>query len=128
MSEYILSDPEVDEVDIEAMLVQVMLDEFEVAVDDGTAADVADTIMRVRTECEKGDFRGVEEMKSRWERVRGKQVVGQEVEGSEDDDESESDEDEEDDDVEMGEPAPPKEKPAPQIDEDGFETVVRRKR
>ncbi|KFY13375.1 hypothetical protein V492_03314 [Pseudogymnoascus sp. VKM F-4246] len=127
ISEYVTSSAEVDEEDVEAMLVQVMLDEFEVAVDDGSAGEVADDIIRIRGECEKGNFGGVEELKRRWEGRRGKQVVGQEVQG--DEDESESDESEsEDEDVEMGEPAAPREKPAPQIDEDGFETVVSRKK
>ncbi|KFY46165.1 hypothetical protein V494_00572 [Pseudogymnoascus sp. VKM F-4513 (FW-928)] len=145
ISEYVTSSAEVDEEDVEAMLVQVMLDEFEVAVDDGSAGEVADDIIRIRGECEKGNFGGVEELKRRWglmahgvvetteelkrrwEGRRGKQIVGQEVQGEED--ESESDESEsEDEDVEMGEPAAPREKPAPQIDEDGFETVVSRKK
>ncbi|KFZ12585.1 hypothetical protein V501_04138, partial [Pseudogymnoascus sp. VKM F-4519 (FW-2642)] len=46
ISEYVTSSTEVDEEDVEAMLVQVMLDEFEVAVDDGSAGEVADDIIR----------------------------------------------------------------------------------
>ncbi|OBT92229.1 hypothetical protein VE01_09999 [Pseudogymnoascus verrucosus] len=131
ISEYVTSSTEVDEEDVEAMLVQVMLDEFEVAVDDGSAGEVADDIIRVRGECERGNFGGVEELKRRWEGGRGGRVVGQEVkggEGSEEESESESEEEEEDEDVEMGEPQAPRERQAPQIDEDGFETVVSRKK
>jgi pre-rRNA-processing protein TSR2 len=128
ISEYVAENPEADEVDVEAMLAQVMLDEFEVAVDDGSAAEVADAVVRVRGECGRGDFRGVEEMRRRWEGVRGERVVGQEVEGgSESESESEEEEDA-DGDIEMGEPEAPREKPAPQIDEDGFETVVSRRK
>ncbi|OAF55627.1 hypothetical protein VC83_07562 [Pseudogymnoascus destructans] len=99
ISEYVTSSTEVNEEDVEAMLVQVMLDEFEVAVDDGSAGDVADDIIRVRGECKGGEG-----------------------------EESESEGEEEDDDVEMGEPVAPRERAAPQIDEDGFETVVSRKK
>ncbi|KFY70627.1 hypothetical protein V499_09032, partial [Pseudogymnoascus sp. VKM F-103] len=56
-------------------------------------------------------------------------VVGQEVKGGEgSEEESESESEEEDEDVEMGEPQAPRERQAPQIDEDGFETVVSRKK
>ncbi|KFY25451.1 hypothetical protein V493_04650, partial [Pseudogymnoascus sp. VKM F-4281 (FW-2241)] len=46
ISEYVTSTPEADEEDVEAMLVQVMLDEFEVAVDDGSAGEVADAVIQ----------------------------------------------------------------------------------
>lgn len=127
ISDFLASSPEVDEVDVEAMLVQVMLDEFEVAVDDGSAGEVADAIVQVRGECERGNFGGVEELRRRWEGGRGRAVVGQEVQGEEES-ESESESEDEDEDMEMGEPEAPREKPAPQIDEDGFETVVSRKK
>ena len=119
-----------DEEDVEAMLVQVMLDEFEVAVDDGSAGEVADAIVQIRGECERGNFGGVEELRRRWEGGRGRAVVGQEVQGEEEESESESESEseEDDEDVEMGEPVALREKPAPQIDEDGFETVVSRKK
>ncbi|OBT83699.1 hypothetical protein VE02_07579 [Pseudogymnoascus sp. 03VT05] len=130
ISEYVTSSAEVDEEDVEAMLVQVMLDEFEVAVDDGSAGEVADDIIRVRGECERGNFGGVEELRRRWEGGRGGAVVGQEVqgEGSEGESESEEEDEDEDMDMDMGEPAAPRERQAPQIDEDGFETVVSRKK
>ncbi|KAI1163963.1 hypothetical protein F5B18DRAFT_617130 [Nemania serpens] len=127
--------------DVEEMLLQVMFDEFEANVDDQSEAQVADRIMKCRTRCAVGDFALVEELRARWLETKGKKVVAQ-VAADQDQDtdwDSESDDDDDDDgngdgDVDMDDApalvpaAAPKQKPQPEIDEDGFETVSRRRR
>ncbi|KAI0201573.1 Pre-rRNA-processing protein TSR2-domain-containing protein [Astrocystis sublimbata] len=123
--------------DIEETLLQVMFDEFEANVDDQSEAEVADRIMKCRAQCAEGNFSLVEELVARWEDTRGKKVVAQAAADPDQDTDWESgsdddDDDNDDDDVNMDD-APalvsvPKEKPKPEIDEDGFETVSRRKR
>ncbi|KAK9467234.1 Pre-rRNA-processing protein TSR2-domain-containing protein [Lipomyces arxii] len=46
----------VDPEDIEVRLLQIMEDEFEVAVEDDSAYDVAANITRIFTQCKDGDF------------------------------------------------------------------------
>lgn len=133
------SRPDTDLEDVETVLLQVMLDEFEVNVDDGSGFEVAEQIMRLRRDCDRGSFTEVAELKARWERKgKGdKQVEFRRVERGDEDDDTDWDSDDleetdenEDEDVEMGE-APPireKENQALEIDEDGFTKVTRRKR
>ncbi|KAI1121269.1 Pre-rRNA-processing protein TSR2-domain-containing protein [Nemania abortiva] len=124
--------------DIEETLLQVMFDEFEANVDDQSEAQVADRIMKCRAQCAVGNFALVEELRARWLDTKGKKVVAQ-VAADQDQDtdwDSGSDDDEGEDengDVDMDDapalvPVAPKEKPQPEIDEDGFEKVSRRKR
>ncbi|WYZ37782.1 hypothetical protein EsH8_II_001288 [Colletotrichum jinshuiense] len=121
---------------VETMLLQVMLDEFEVNVDDETGFDVAERIVKLRTECAKGNFEVVDDLRNKWDSRKGDKVEGlyKKVEGGDQDTdwEDDSEDDEEDDDVDMDD-APqlvsvPKEKPQPEVDEDGFTTVTRKKK
>lgn len=120
--------------DIEATLLQVMWDEFETNVDDDSEVEVADRIMKVRTQCATGDFSLVEDLRRRWLATKGKTVKVQEVDGGDQETDWESDEDDDDDDedIEMDEApalvAVPKERPPPEVDEDGFTKVTRKKR
>jgi pre-rRNA-processing protein TSR2 len=127
--------------DVEERLLQIMEDEFEVVVDDGSSEVVASQIMRLWGECMRGEFVEVEKLQGEWEkRGQGKQqIVAQVVEGSDDGDDAESVDGEdwehegEDDegDVEMGDAPPqlvPREKPAPDIDDEGFTKVVGKRR
>ncbi|KAI0483661.1 Pre-rRNA-processing protein TSR2-domain-containing protein [Xylaria cf. heliscus] len=130
--------------DIEETLLQVMFDEFEANVDDQSEAEVADRIMRCRAQCAAGNFALVEELRARWLDTKGKKVVAQAAadpdqdtdwgSGSDDDDDDDDDNNEGGNaDVDMDDapalvPVAPKEKPQPEIDEDGFEKVSRRKR
>jgi len=116
-----------------------MLDEFEVNVDDESGFEVAEQILRLRRDCTKGDFREVVAMKEKWDRKGGKsEDVGklfEKRERNEEEDETdgseEDDEDDEDEDVNMDE-APPlvrvKEPFIPEVDEDGFTKVTKKKR
>jgi pre-rRNA-processing protein TSR2 len=111
-----------------------MLDEFEVNVDDESGFEVAEQIMRLRKDCVKGDFKEVEEMHARWNAKKGKDDVGklfEKKERSEEEDETDASEDEEQEDVDM-EDAPQlvnmREPIVPEIDEDGFTNVTKKKR
>ncbi|GES63716.1 pre-rRNA processing protein [Aspergillus terreus] len=134
-----LSDrPETDAEDLEDVLIQVMNDEFDVVVDDESAAPVAAQIMEIRGLAARGEFAPIQAMWEAWQQKsqqKGNAVAGfrrvedQEESGDDDDDEEDDDEDV---DMDMGE-APalvraPKEKAEPEVDEDGFTKVVGKKR
>lgn len=128
--------------DVESRLIQVMDDEFATVVDDGTPFDIAKQIVDVWVQCRRGQLDGVAALRRRWEASRGRGVSGNfrsqkaanddEEWGTDDeDDEDEDDEDEDEDaDVHMDEaPALVRdEKKPPEVDEDGFTTVTRKKR
>ncbi|KAI0395530.1 Pre-rRNA-processing protein TSR2-domain-containing protein [Xylariaceae sp. FL0594] len=128
--------------EVEETLLQVMFDEFEANVDDQSEAEVADRIMKCRAQCATGDFSLVEELRARWLDTKGKKVVAKAAADQEQDTDWDSGSDEEGDDedddnenqdIEMDEAPPlvavaPKEKPQPQIDEDGFELVPSRRK
>jgi pre-rRNA-processing protein TSR2 len=135
LSERFASEPLTDQEDIEVMLLQVLEDEFGVRCEDETEVAVAQDIMKIRKEVGEGSFATVEALKQKWESRKGKEVNTGSVQVKEVDQEGDWDSvDEEsgsDDDVEMGNApvaAPPKEKPAPEVDEDGFTKVVGKKR
>lgn len=137
LSDLFLSDPETDAVDVEEVLLQVMQDEFDVVVDDGSAGDTAERILELRADCLKGEFGAVQALYERWEKSKGKAVVGFTA-GKEEDQETDGESEDGDDgeewegmDVDMQDaPAPvqPREKEMPVIDEDGFTKVVGKKR
>ncbi|EQB46864.1 Pre-rRNA-processing protein TSR2 [Colletotrichum fructicola] len=120
---------------IETFLLQVMVDEFEVNVDDETGFDVAERIIKIRADCAKGKFEAVDELRKNWESRKGAKVDGlyKKIEGGDQETDWEDDsEDDEDGDVDMDEApqlvAAPKEKPQPEVDEDGFTMVTKKKR
>ncbi|CZR52037.1 related to TSR2 Twenty S rRNA accumulation protein [Phialocephala subalpina] len=126
--------PDADGEWIETFLLQVMLDEFEVNVDDESGYEVAEQILRLRKDCGKGEFKEVEEMKAKWDGKGGKEDVGklfEKKERNEEDDETDGSEEDEDDDVEMEE-VPQlvrvREPVVPEVDEDGFTKVTKKKR
>lgn len=124
-------DQEPDPEYIEELLLQVMLDEFEVNIDDESAFDVATEIVRLRGQCAKGNFEDVDRLLARWQARKGTKVVF--TQGKDQDEDTDWDDtDGDDDDEEMGEAPPlvaaaPKEKPAPEVDEDGFTKVTRKR-
>ncbi|RDW85669.1 hypothetical protein BP5796_03994 [Coleophoma crateriformis] len=127
------NDPETDSVDVETVLLQVMLDEFEVNVDDDSGYEIAEEILRIRTQCAKGDYKEVQRLRERWVSGKGKAPSGMFKDAGEEDNETDgSEDDESDDDVEMGE-APqlveraPKVKSVPEVDEDGFTKVTKKR-
>ncbi|KAL6892784.1 Pre-rRNA-processing protein TSR2 domain-containing protein [Trichoderma longibrachiatum] len=132
---------EPDMEDVETVLLQVMVDEFEVNIDDDSALEVARSIVKARSECAIGEFN--EEVKKLRERFANRKgtKVDQMFKKAEDQDQDtdwesgdsgEEDDDDNGGDIDMDEAPPlvsvPKEKPAPEVDDDGFTKVTRKKR
>lgn len=118
---------------IEELLLQVMVDEFEVAVDDESSYDVAMEIIRLRAQCRSGSFEEVDRLLERWLARKGQKVVmkkGEDEEQDTDWDDTDGSSDDDGEDEEMGE-APAlvekKEKAVPEVDEDGFTKVTRKR-
>ena len=130
--------PDADVDYVEEFLLQVMNDEFETYLDDGSAEGVAAKIVGLRKQVWEGDFATVDQMYARWQErerkgARVQIIEGGEMEGQETDWDSDDFGDEEGEDTEMGdaeEVLKVREKPPPpEVDEDGFTKVVgRRKR
>ncbi|KOS17287.1 Pre-rRNA-processing protein TSR2 [Escovopsis weberi] len=131
--------------DVEEVLLQVMLDEFEVNVDDDSSFEVAENIVRAREQLAAGKFDEVNRLRGRFNALRGKKVdqLFKKAEDQDQDTDWESDDGEDEDedgddgsdgagDVHMDDApalvAAPREKPAPEVDEDGFTKVTRKKR
>ncbi|KAK8069748.1 Pre-rRNA-processing protein TSR2-domain-containing protein [Apiospora phragmitis] len=130
-----LEEPDLE--DVEGRLLQVMEDEFTVVVDDDSSYEVTQQIVGLRAACIKSQHATIEEveqLRQRWVSKKGQKVAVQQ--GPEQDQETDSEEDDSEEDGEdtnMDE-APalvstaPKEKPQPEIDEDGFTKVSKKKR
>lgn len=130
ISDMIHDRPETDAEDLEEVLVQVMTDEFEVAVDDESAADAADLIMELKAQTDKGQFDTVQQM---WEvyqqKSQNSSAAGQfqKVETRDEDQETDDEVDEEVGDAPQLVRAP-RERVEPEIDDDGFTKVVGKRR
>ncbi|KAI9827652.1 MAG: hypothetical protein M1826_006215 [Phylliscum demangeonii] len=136
--------PDADLEDVETTLLQVMMDEFEVNVDDDTAFDAAQHIMRLRASTLQLDFREVDELYAAWVAKKGQKiplpfhaVQSEEQEEVDDDEDAESSEDDEEDDedemdLDLAESttAPQRltEKAPPEVDSEGFVKVGGRHR
>ncbi|KAM3510698.1 hypothetical protein MY11210_005679 [Beauveria gryllotalpidicola] len=130
---------EADTEDVETVLLQVMVDEFEVNVDDDSALEVAQQIVRARAQCAAGQFDETNALAERFAKLKGGKVgqmfqkaedPNQDTDEEPDDSEDDEDDDDEGSDEDMGD-APalaPKEKQEPQVDEDGFTMVTKKKR
>ncbi|KAK8121007.1 pre-rRNA-processing protein TSR2 [Apiospora kogelbergensis] len=129
-----LEEPDME--DVEGRLLQVMEDEFTVVVDDDSSYEVAQQIVGLRAACIKSQHATVEEvekLRERWVSKKGQKVAMQQ--GPEQDQETDSEEDDSEDDGEDAnmDEAPtlvstaPKEKPQPEIDEDGFTKVTKKR-
>lgn len=127
--------------DLEDILEQVMSDEFEVVVDDGSLEEIARKIYTGRAQVLQGDTTEVTRLMSLWEEKRKKRFIIQAVQGPEVDQETDDDEDEEEwngfqdtPDVDMDEASAlvdssqTKKKPEPEVDEEGFTKVVGKKK
>ena len=142
-----------DQDDLEEVLLQVMGDEFECVVEDGSEMEVSRTIWKAVEKLKSGGDTGRQaigdEITNLWKvwiergganakvdaRALGKKVeVAEDAQDTSDEGEDDDEEDEDEDD-EMGEApqlvnanARPKEKVQPEIDEEGFTKVVRGKK
>ena len=142
MSDLFQATPDADVDYVEEFLLQVMNDEFDVNVEDGSGEEIAAKMVGLRKMTLQGDFAMVDEMHAKWterQKKGGDAVRFQHVvRGEQDDDtdwdsgDEDTDEDEEMDDAPMDDtPAlakASKEKIQPRIDEEGFTEVVGKKR
>jgi pre-rRNA-processing protein TSR2 len=134
VSELFTSNPDTDNQDLEDMLLQVMEDEFELALDDGSETLIAAAIIKIKDEISYRDFSTVDAMWEAFKSKKGK-VKAVRVGPSSDDEDSvddESDSDDSDEDMEDADdaaaPRLAREKVVPEVDEDGFTKVVGRRR
>ena len=118
---------------IEEMLLQVMADEFEAVVEDGSAESVAQDIVKIWDQTRIGKDDLVKKFEELAEKVKGKKASAQEKVVSDDEDEGDWEDEEGDEEDEMEEDEapqlmqpPPEEHKKEGPDEDGF-TVVRGK-
>ncbi|KAG5995776.1 hypothetical protein E4U52_007822 [Claviceps spartinae] len=125
---------------VETFLLQVMIDEFEVNTDDDSGMEVANNIVRARAQCAIGQFDEVKKLAERFQNLKGSNVgnmfkkaddADQDTDWESDDDDDEDGGDDDDENDEGGADANasvPKEKPAPEVDEDGFTKVTNKRR
>ncbi|KAH6678842.1 pre-rRNA-processing protein TSR2 [Plectosphaerella plurivora] len=131
---------------LEEFLLNVMMDEFDVNVDDASGFDIARQIISLRADCARGRTTALDELRTKYQSRKGKKVQAQAAatENDDEDDDSDSDSDaseggalnwaddvNDSHDVVMDE-APQlvsasRPKPEPEVDDDGFTTVVRRR-
>ncbi|KAI1788911.1 Pre-rRNA-processing protein TSR2-domain-containing protein [Ganoderma leucocontextum] len=116
-------EPKPDPDYVEDRLLQVMADEFDANLEDGSAEAVAKDVVRLWEEVSAGKVDLLRDFEESADRFKGKKIVVEEAAGDNSDWEDMSDDDE------LGEEAPqlvdgertPKEQP--EVDEDGFTTV-----
>lgn len=136
VAELIVTNQLQDISDLEEVLLQVMVDEFEVVVDDDTAEEIARKIWKGCEKLKDGDVSEIEELYKKWEEKQGTgekriEIVRGEDQGSEDEWDDEDDEEWEgldDGDVVMAEVTEKKEKIQPEVDEEGFTKVMSKKK
>lgn len=125
---------------VEEFLLQVMNDEFDINVEDGSGEEIAAKIVGLRKLTLRGDFTLVDEMYGRWQERESKgsseKIAIQHIPRDENEDDTDWDSDDMDegsgDDADMDE-APvlvkaSKEKVQPNVDSDGFTEVISRKK
>lgn len=126
--------------DVETVLLQVMLDEFDVNVDDDSGLQVAGQIIRARSQCLQGQGDELETLRQRFQKLGGKRVdhLFNKAEDADQDTDWESGDSDCDDDSQHGadvvmDDAPalargPRQKTPPEVDEDGFTKVTKKRR
>ncbi|KAI0337541.1 hypothetical protein BDW22DRAFT_1295654, partial [Trametopsis cervina] len=119
-------DPQPDVSYVELTLLQVMEDEFDTVLEDGSAEVVAKDIVRLWSDIQSGNENGVQEFERQADGLKGKKVQAEEgADGSDWEDESgdESGDSESDAVPALIEVESKSEKLAPEVDEDGFTMV-----
>ncbi|CAO3574602.1 unnamed protein product [Mortierella alpina] len=128
---------DVDTFDLEDILIQIMNDEFSIMLEDKSEQHIAKVLEQLFLECTHGRYELVQTLKQDSQKISGAVKGSKSQKNGDDEDDDSSDDDgeheggeTEDMDVEMGEESssagPRREKPEPIIDEDGFETVVKK--
>ncbi|CAO3634706.1 unnamed protein product [Cunninghamella blakesleeana] len=119
----------VDTEDIEDILNQIMLDEFQTLLEDDSAYLVAKHLVELFHQCINGNYTEVERLRAKYQHqpLASSNCVKQDSDDDDDDlDENDNNMDEDMDmDDHQNEPSSSKQNTGP--DEDGWETVVRKK-
>ncbi|KAI0637594.1 Pre-rRNA-processing protein TSR2-domain-containing protein, partial [Trametes polyzona] len=122
-------DPKPDLDWVEDRLLQIMAEEFDAVLEDGSPEAVAKDVVRLWEELSAGRTQLLTEFEDRADRLKGKKIEVEEAAGDNSDWEDESgDDDDEEEDVDGDAPQlldrrPPPAKEEPEVDEDGFVTV-----
>ncbi|KAI0739315.1 Pre-rRNA-processing protein TSR2-domain-containing protein [Irpex lacteus] len=120
-------DPKPDVSYVEITLLQVMEDEFDAVLEDGSAEVVARDIVKLWADVQGGSDALVKQLEEQADKSKGKKIQVEEALADASDWEDESGEDsegEDEDEVPMlVEPETKPAKPEPEVDEDGFTTV-----
>lgn len=140
VSDLFNSRPDTDHDELVSFLLQVMQDEFECNVEDDSEEEVAGSLLALKKRLVEGqDLNAVRELEQRWKN-RGQMKVDLRIIDNAANEEVGDDEEWEgfgDDDVDMDTaqeivpdlvPALRKDKPPPEVDEDGFTKVTKKKR
>ncbi|KAI0662811.1 Pre-rRNA-processing protein TSR2-domain-containing protein [Cubamyces menziesii] len=121
-------DPKPDVDYVEDRLLQVMTDEFDAVLEDGSAEAVAKDVVRLWEEVVAGRTELLVEFEERADKLKGKKLQVEEAAGDNSDWEDESGDEDEDEELDEqapqllgSQPRPPKEEP--EVDADGFTTV-----
>ena len=134
LSDLFTDRPDTDVEDVEAVILQVMQDEFDVRLEDQSEEQLAADVIRWRRKCFEFGAQGwadVDKMRERWEEREGKkkgkiEIIAGSTEGREDE---WSDDEDEDGGVDVPMDVVMEDKPEPEVDEEGFTKVTgRRKR
>lgn len=119
-------DPIPDATYVELQLLQVLEDEFDMNLEDGSAEPVARDVVKLWEETQRGIQDSLKKFEEQAEKLKGKRVQVEEAAADNSDWEDESDDESGDEDEvptlldSIGAPPP---KPEPEVDEDGFTTV-----
>ncbi|KAI0084167.1 Pre-rRNA-processing protein TSR2-domain-containing protein [Irpex rosettiformis] len=119
-------DPKPDATYVELTLLQVMEDEFDTVLEDGSAEIVATDIAKLWAEVQNGNDVLVKRLEEEADKAKGRKIEVEEAPADNSDWEDESGEEsdgDEDDAPMLVEPETKSAKPEPEIDEDGFTTV-----
>ena len=127
---------QVDEDYIEEMILQMMNDEFDCIIEDGSSAEVAGDLVKLWKQAQSDGVKAIEQSMKIWEEkeraLQGKRLQAQEIKAEEEeegDGESGEEDDEEDESeggMEVDEPpalVDRRNKEAPVVDEDGFTLI-----
>lgn len=133
VSDLFTSRPDTDQDDLEIFLLQIMQDEFDVNVEDESEVTVAMSIIGMKNTLAEGELGPAQELERRW-KSRGSMksdinVVDGEIEA--DDEEWDGLDAEADTDMTEAPPlveSKPKVKAVPEVDEEGFTKVIKKKR
>ncbi|KIY43810.1 hypothetical protein FISHEDRAFT_77741 [Fistulina hepatica ATCC 64428] len=121
-------DPVPDDQYIEEMLLQIMADEFDTLLEDGSAESVARDIVHIWEESQTGRDALVLRFEVLAEKCRGKRIDAQEVFDEDDDNEWDDDNESGGDGGSNPPSQTPRPRAEPQVDEHGFTLVSRKGR